>query len=176
MEAIKNGNNFAFEIFYNRFKQPIIAFTCRMVRDYNKAEELTQEIFFKILKKRNAYNPSKSKASSWLYKIAANLCIDEIRHSKFQVKISEKEMLDTPQNSFKEPSKEAEIKEKESIIKNAVNKLSPEHKTIIILHKYQGMKYDEIAEIMGKDFNWVKWHLKLTYEELEQRLKPYFGR
>jgi RNA polymerase sigma-70 factor (ECF subfamily) len=167
MREIKSGNSYAFELLYNRYKSAIISYTFRMVQNYQKAEDLTQEIFLKLFKKRNSYIPSK-KFSSWLYKIATNICIDEIRRSKFQSVEEVKEVVDD-----KEIIKEIEDKEKEQIIKNAIRSLSPEHRALIILKQYQGLKNHEIAEVMGKDINWVKWHLKCTYDELEEKLKPF---
>jgi RNA polymerase sigma-70 factor (ECF subfamily) len=141
-----------------------------MVQDYQKAEDLTQEVFLKILKKKYSYN-TKKKFSSWLYKIATNSSIDALRHSKFQVKMDEKEMQKISQDTFKNPEKDFEAKEKEALVKDSINSLSPEHKALIILQQYQGLKYEEIALALGKDFNWVKWHLKLIYDELGSKLK-----
>lgn len=172
MKAIKNGNSYAFELLYNRYKPLIISYICRMIQNYQKAEDLTHDVFLKILAKRNLYKYPK-KFSSWIYKIATNVCIDEIRHSKFQVKIDEKKIQQISQETSSEPGEDIEIKEKENIVKAAINGLSNEHKTLIILQHYQNLQYEEIAEVLNKDFNWVKWHIKLAYDELEEKLKPY---
>ncbi|MFH1823980.1 MAG: sigma-70 family RNA polymerase sigma factor [Candidatus Firestonebacteria bacterium] len=168
MLAVKTGNSYPFEILYNRYKFPIISYICRMMQNYQKAEDLTQETFLKLLKKKDLYIFPK-KFSSWLYKIATNICLDEIRRSKFHSSEEIKEVVDS-----KEITEEIETKEKEQIIKKVINSLSAEHKSIIVLKQYQGLKNQEIAEILGKDLNWVKWHLKCAYDELEERLKPYF--
>ena len=172
MQAVCLDNLHAFEILFLRYKAPIIAFTCRMVQNYQKAEDITQEIFLRILKKKKSYDKSK-KFSSWLYRIAANTCIDEIRRLKFTGNMQEEKFNNTSKGSEDAPFREVEKKELEKIVKDALNKLPKEQKTVVILHKYQNLKYEEIAEIFDKDFNWVKWQLKTAYDTLEEHLKPY---
>ncbi|MFH1073797.1 MAG: RNA polymerase sigma factor [Candidatus Firestonebacteria bacterium] len=172
MRAVCLDNLYAFELLYQRYKNPVIFFTCRMVQDYQKAEDITQEIFLRILKKKKSYDKSK-KFSSWLYRIAANACIDEIRRLKFTGKIKEEKLNNTTKGPEDAPFRDIEKKELENIVKDALNKLPAEQKTVVILHKYQDLTYEEIAEIFNKDFNWVKWQLKLAYDSLEELLKPY---
>lgn len=173
MRAVCADSIFAFEQLYTRYKGPIIAFTCRMLQDKQKAEDITQEVFLRIIKKKKSYNTSK-KFSSWLYKIASNACLDEIRRFKFFGSNEDKRYENAGTKISDSPHKEVEQKELEKIIKDALNKLTTEQKTLIILHKYQDQKYEDIAEIMGKDFNWVKWQLKNAYDTLEKELKPFF--
>ncbi|MEI6846230.1 MAG: sigma-70 family RNA polymerase sigma factor, partial [Candidatus Firestonebacteria bacterium] len=82
MLAVCGDNLYAFELLFRRYRQPILAFTCRLVQNYQKAEDLTQESFLRILKKKKSYNKTK-KFSAWLYRIAYNTCIDELRRRKF---------------------------------------------------------------------------------------------
>jgi len=173
MSAIRQKNTYAFELLFKRYKTAIIAYALRMVQDEQKAQDLAQEIFLRILKKRDSYNPGK-KFSSWMYRIATNACIDEIRRSKFSAKMDEEQMKNVPADAAAGPVMQTEMNEKERLVKSAIKGLSPEHRTIIILHQYQGFTYEEIGEIMEKGVNWVKWHMKLAYDELAKKLKAYF--
>ena len=87
--------------------------------------------------------------------------------------MQEEKFNNTSKGSEDAPFREVEKKELEKIVKDALNKLPKEQKTVVILHKYQNLKYEEIAEIFDKDFNWVKWQLKTAYDALEEHLKPY---
>jgi len=87
--------------------------------------------------------------------------------------MQEEKFNNTTRGEGDAPFREIEKRELENIVKDALNKLTKEQKTIVILHKYQDLKYEEIAEIFNKDFNWVKWQLKTAYDELEKLLKPF---
>jgi len=173
MQAVRLGDAYAFELLYRRYKTPIISFTCRMVQNYQKAEDLTQDIFLRILKKKKSYDVSK-KFSGWLYRIASNTCIDELRRLKFTGPAPEFEQESAPGDAGGNVPSEIEKSELQALIKKALNKLPKEQKTLVILHKYQNLKYEEIADVFNKDFNWVKWQLKTAYDSLENELRPYF--
>ena len=82
MQAVCLDEVPAFGLLYGRYKGRIISFTRRLLQNQQKAEDATQEIFLRILKKKKTYNTAK-KFSGWLYSIAANICIDELRRLKF---------------------------------------------------------------------------------------------
>ena len=173
MRELCADNAFAFEVLYERYKTPIIAFSRRMLSDKQKAEDVTQEVFLRIIKKKSTYDHSK-KFSSWLYRIAANTCIDEMRRFKFFGSNEDKRYENAGVRSSASPHKETEQNEIETLVKAALDKLPKDQKALVILHKYQDQTYEQIAEIMGMDFNKVKWQLKTAYETLEKELKPFF--
>ena len=143
-----------------------------MLRNEEKARDVVQEVFLKIVQKRDSYKQTK-KFSSWIYRIATNLCLDEIRKSKLRQNVTGEEAENVPAKAANEPASILEKEEKEKAVKAAIGKLDPDNRAVILLHQYSGLTYDEIAESLDKKPNWVKWRLKLAYDELAVSLKMY---
>ena len=119
-----------------------------MLRNEEKARDVVQEVFLKIVQKRDSYKQTK-KFSSWIYRIATNLCLDEIRKSKLRQNVTGEEAENVPAKAANEPASILEKEEKEKAVKAAIGKLDPDNRAVILLHQYSGLTYDEIAPEIG---------------------------
>lgn len=163
MMRCRSGDAVAFELIVMRFKDQIINYICRFVGDYHQAEDLTQETFLRIYKNAGRYEP-RSKFKNWLYLIATNLCRNEIRDRNrrktdlFAEASEDKETdcLSVLPDFRYMPDRVYEKKERELIIQQKMNCLPENQRLSLILVTYQGMRYEEIAEIIGCSVGAVK--------------------
>ncbi len=182
MLACQKGREDALEILYKRFYRQIFLFIVRIVQDRHLAEDLAQETFLRIYNNRTAWQP-RSKFSSWIYRIARNLCIDEKRrywnrmvHMDSQFKESAEFGQSTFLSRVEDNNGDARdayySKIDEDTIKQAINQLSEEQREVIILNKYQGLSYQEIGEILGASPESIKQRAYRAHLKLRRILEP----
>lgn len=163
VKRIIEGDLYAFEEFIVDYEKLIYNIAYRMFNNVEDAKDISQEVMIKIYK-----NISKctdfSSIKTWVYTITYNTCIDEIRKRKGKETKSIDETTDTGESEVKiqfagtEPSPEEAFikKERKILIQNAINKLSQEHKNVIILRDIKELSYDEIANITSLSLGTVK--------------------
>lgn len=179
----QKGSVEALEEIYRRYYRPMLMFIVRLVQNRDLAEDLVQETFLRIYNNRHSWQP-RSKFSSWLYRIARNLCIDEKRRYWNRLVHMDSQMTSTLNNesntSFLERVEDIgsdardtfATKIDEETIKRAINQLSDEQREVIILNKYQGLSYIEIAEILNATPESIKQRAYRAHLKLRQILKP----
>lgn len=119
-----------------------------MSRDEEWSKDITQEVFFNVLKRRETYK--HTRFSSWIYTIARNLCTDHYHKQKKNLKeLSELGYLGSMDDNREAPGSEDRLRE-------ALDLLPADDKELIIMSKYQKMKYKEIADIMGATTTAIK--------------------
>ncbi len=182
MLLCQKGHQEALEKLYQRYYRPVLLFILRIVQDRDMAEDLVQETFIRVYNNRESWQP-RSKFTSWLYRIARNLCIDEKRRYWNRLVHMDSQYSDSNVNNPVSPLERAEddtgdarnhfaSKIDEETIKKAINQLSPEQREVIILNKYQGMSYIEIAEILGATPESIKQRAYRAHLKLRQILQP----
>lgn len=141
-----------------------------MIREQFNAEDLLQEVFLAAYVNIRTFNPDLGKFSTWLFRIARNKCINEIKKNKF------KAFSDVPDIAGREDPAH-DILEKEAFMKldNALDQLSISDRVIFILAEFENMPYNEIAEIEGIKVGTVKSRLSRAKEKLQKILKEYMG-
>lgn len=163
---------------FSAYQKPIYNYVLRMVRNREIAEELTQEIFIKAYKNLSSFR-GDSKISTWIYGIATNACLDYFRTSEF--KKSEKTgavILDIlPEEADSEGIKKILSIEEDLIktemadcIRDYIESLSGEYRTVIILHDLEGFKNREIAKLLGCSIDAVKIRLHRARKKLQSIL------
>lgn len=172
----KSGSQKAFDELMKRYERRIFGYLLRSVRNYEDAEELTLEVFFKAYRALGAWEP-KAKFSTWLYTIASNLSIDYHRAKSRQPiyvledeEVIENRLVATDISS--NPEKNLEDKERGQIIRDAVDELSAKQKTVFMLARYEGMQIKEVAETLGMAEGTVKIHLHRAIKKLQTLLRP----
>lgn len=182
MLLCQKGHQEALEKLYQRYYRPVLLFILRIVQDRDMAEDLVQETFIRVYNNRESWQP-RSKFTSWLYRIARNLCIDEKRRYWNRLVHMDSQYSDSNVNNPVSPLERAEddtgdarnhfaSKIDEETIKKAINQLSPEQREVIILNKYQGMSYIEIADILGATPESIKQRAYRAHLKLRQILQP----
>lgn len=172
MLRFQKGDERAFDELVRRHTRGVLNLVWRYVGEAARAEDAAQEVFVKVYRARRKYEP-KAKFSTWLYRIAVNHCINEIRSRK------SRPVVTTPaQNLAEEPAGEhpdshLSRREMQEIVKAAVDALPENQRMAVILARYEEMSYDEIAETMDLSLEAVKSVLHRAKENLKQSLARF---
>lgn len=177
MLRVRDGDAASFEVLLRRHRVPLVSFFRRMLRDEALAEDLAQEVFLRVYKSRERYQP-EARFTTWLYRIATNLALNAIRDRKDQVSDTAGEDDDGSAvlERFVDPHPTVEQRlvqdDRQRLIRQAVEALSENQRAAVILHKYQEVDYRQIAGILGVSESAVKSLLFRAYETLRVRLEP----
>ena len=175
MSLFQGGDENAYIILVNRYKDKLINFIYHYLKDSESAEDVVQETMIKLYQKKHYYKEI-AKFSTWLYTIAKNLANTELRKRKNR-KITLLSHFSKDDKTYEIPSDDLEIGQQvqtdvvNEIIKNAVNQLSEKFKTVIILRDIQEISYEEISEIIGIPIGTVKSRINRARLQLQVELK-----
>lgn len=152
-EEYKNGNKEAFEMLYSKYKSKIEYFIFNIVKDYQKAEDITQEVFIYILQNNNL---EKGNFKYYIYLVAKCRAINYINVEKRRKEITEKYVFNEEEKIEKDVlEKTCNIETKKEILE-AINLLDDKYKNPIYLSNVEGFSYKEISEILNKPLSTVK--------------------
>lgn len=172
----QHGDAAAFGELVHRWQEPIQRLCTRMTGDLHRGEDLAQEAFLRVFMRRQDYRP-QGKFSTWLWQIALNLCRDEARYQRRHPVIFRDTGSDeTESASPREPEADQESPdtgvarlEQAEIIRKALRQLDEPHRVVVLLRHYEGLRFAEIAEILGIPEGTVKSRLA----EALNRLAPH---
>lgn len=176
----KNGDVEAFEIIIEKYQQQIFNIAFRMMGNYDDASDSAQNAIIKIFKNLKNFE-GKSKLSTWIYRIVTNTCLDELRKKSRQNIISINQSHDD-KNLGKEiqiedkgnsPQDHVEKNEMQKVILNALEKMSPDHKAVIVLRDIKGLSYEEIARIVECNEGTVKSRINRARKSLKKALEHH---
>ena len=171
----------AFEYLALKYHRPMIAFMYRMCHNQALAEELAQEVFLRVYRSRQSY-AAEAKFTTWLYRIATNLAVNHARDHKVErsgkvVSLDEpdQETGTTPDVADASLNAEQQILRRERLeaIKKHVLALPEKQRAAVLMHKYDGMDYREIAAVLKLSESATKSLLFRAYEALRERLKDF---
>ena len=179
MLRVKQGDAEAFEELVEKYKRPVLNLVYRIIGDPTEAEDVAQNVFVQVFKSADRYRVS-AKFSTWLFTIARNLCLNEIRRRKRHPADS----LDAPTFNDEEPRQYQDQKtaapgenlaESELISKiaEAVHDLPENQRTALLLFRDQELAYEDISEVIGCSLSATKSLIHRARETLKARLKPY---
>ena len=178
MMRCRNGDMSAYELLVSRYKNAIINFIYRSIDDYHRAEDLSQEVFLRMFRSASRYEP-RAKFKNWLYKIAVNLCRNEIRDRKRHGLSSLNELMTTDEGKInyapltdysQMPDVLYEKKEQRMLIRQAIDSLPENQRLSIIMVTYQNLRYDEIADALGCSISAVKSLIHRARQNLKKLL------
>ena len=151
VSALLEGDYHAFEVLYQRYQRPIMAFVYQMVNDYHDSCNIVQEVFLKLYERGDRYDPSR-KFSPWLYAVARNATIDYCKRRRGKLTMLEPELASDLANEQEPPPVQLDhIEHDEAItaLKQAIQELPPDYRAIVELVSFQGMSYEEASEALG---------------------------
>lgn len=178
IDKAKAGDIAAFEQLIECYQRKIYNIALRIVGNYDDANDLAQEVLIRIYKSIGSFK-QQSSFSTWIYRITTNVCLDDIRKRKNRKVISLDEEIKLDDGEMKRqivsddllPEDVAEKSEMRKIVNDAINRLSEEHRIVIVLRDIQGFSYEEISQIVKCPEGTVKSRINRARQVLKNILQ-----
>ncbi len=181
MKRVTQGDQRAFEELVEKYKQPVFNMIYRTLPDAAEAEDLAQAVFVQVYKAASRYRV-EAKFTTWLFTIARNLCLNELRrrsrHPADSLDASISQDEDYPARQYEDvrsvSAPDQLIQDELSAkVSEALMELPENQRTAVLLYQEQEMSYEEIAKILECSLSATKSLIHRARETLKQRLKPY---
>ena len=175
MECISKGDKSALESLYARYSRQVYSLSIHMLRDPTAAEEVTQDTFFNVWRRAGSYKSNRGKVSSWLFSVAHNRTIDELRkrrreYNKVQYDV---DLTNRPTESrADDPAEYASVQFEGARIKSALMTLRPEQRDVVTLAYFGGLTHSEISKELNQPLGTVKTRMRLAMKKLRKVLEP----
>jgi RNA polymerase sigma-70 factor, ECF subfamily len=181
MLRVKRGDRAAFAELVDKYKQPVMNFVFRRLRDETEAEDLAQNVFLQVYKSRARYKQT-AKFSTWLFTITHNLCLNELRrrsrHPAESLDETQAENEDQPPRQIEDKTQTAapdnvlqtELADK---IDEALDELPDNQRSAILLCRQEDLSYEQIAKVLRCSLSATKSLIHRGRETLKEKLKPY---
>lgn len=184
MLRAKEGDDEAFSKLVTTYQDRLTTIFFHMTRNQESAEDLVQDVFMRIYRARHGYQPN-AKFSTWLFRIANNLAINAHRSKSRRKEIAlptgestslyvarpdEKVLAD---KSALIPARQLDKQELQAVVQKAMDQLNERQRLTLLLHKFEGMAYADIAETMELTVPAVKSLLSRARDTLRAALEPY---
>lgn len=182
MLELKQGDRSAFEALMRKYYPRILNFSYRFISNRQIAEDLSQDVFMKVYKSAWRYRP-RSRFQTWLYTIAKNVCLNELRRKR-NLMVSLDETHESGENELRkeiadsgsDPDKALLEKEKAALIQAAINDLPENQRIAVILKRYDNFSYAQIAATLNITDKAVKSLLSRAKVNLKNKLKDNIDR
>ena len=183
MLRVAAGDEAAFEGLVSRYQDRLIGFFFHIVRDRSMAEDMAQDVFLRVYRARERYS-AQARFSTWLFRIAHNLASNQKRGLARRKEISlagsngsDSEIRTTEQNLAEKsalmPTRQLDSRETQNIVRAALDSLNERQKTAVLLHKFEGMSYEDIGAIMDLNVIAVKSLLARARVKLKDVLERH---
>jgi RNA polymerase sigma-70 factor (ECF subfamily) len=182
MLRFQKGDRGAFQQLFNKYSSSVVNFAFRFVGSRERAEELAQEVFLQVYRWQDRYEP-RAKFSTWLFKIAHNHCLNEVRKGEYKVS---HESLDSQRDSEGEererelpdtnPWKSDDIlaaKQTADKIQTILRRLPESQRSALMLSRLEGLSYQEVAEVLGTTEKAVKSLVFRATQSLREGLQEF---
>lgn len=171
MLRVKDGDHDAFSVLLDRYERQLFVFFLRQFGDEESARDYVMDTFLRVYRAASRYEP-KAKFSTYIYQIARNLAINESRKRDFRRTESLDEMSDESGMQFAgnqlNPAEEMEMRERVTLVQEALRELPEDQRTIIILVEYQELPYEKVAQIMGCSMGTVKSRMHRARQKIRE--------
>jgi len=183
MLEFQKGDISSFEKLLQKHKESIINIIYQFIGERDEAEDLAVEVFLRVYRAAKKYQ-AKAKFTTWLYKITTNLCLNEIRKKAKLQTISlskpisageekEEELIEKMADAAPSPQQILEKKERNALIRKAIDSLPAKQRMATILQIYEGLSYKEISRILGCSVKSVERRLYWARTNLKEKLSSY---
>ena len=180
MLSVKSGDSDAFNQLMQKYQRTVVNLAFRFTGDADAAQDLAQEVFLRIYRASERFE-AKAKFFTYLYKVTLNLC----RNARDKSRRRQSHSLDEEPTEGRaarqvpDPGGSAadilDRQELSDVVRQAILELPEEQRELVLLQRFQGLAYDEIAEITGQTVSAVKSKLHRAKLGLRKRLAPYLG-
>ncbi|HID57274.1 TPA: sigma-70 family RNA polymerase sigma factor [Candidatus Poribacteria bacterium] len=175
IENLLEGDVEALGVLFERYKRMVYSVAYRITRSHHDAGDVTQETFIKVFKSISRFR-GESNVETWIYRIAVNSALNHLRKMERRREepldeVPEGEIPPTNRPSD-DPERCLERNELRRAISQAMRRLSPEHRAVVVLHDVEGLTHTEISKILGCSEGTVKSRLHHARRRLRRILKP----
>ena len=170
MLKVKAGDVDKLGLLFERYNKSLFGFFYRMTHNAKTSEDLVQNVFLRMLKYKHTFT-GEGKFTTWMYHLARNINVD---HHKKQSRMGYKDDLSDWENRLPDDvDTESQINQQEEIqlLNTAMAKLAPEKREILVLSRYQGLKYKEIGQLMNCSEGAVKVRIHRALTDLKKIYK-----
>lgn len=176
---VQSGDASAFDLLVEKYKTRLYTVIYNMLGNHEDAADLSQEVFLKAFKSLYRFQ-NRANFYTWLYRIAINTTLNFIKRRK-NVSLSLNEMSSTVEEdpTFKELTlketvrRDLDRKEIQEKLNEALQRLSKEHRTVVVLHDIEGMRHQEIAKVLGCSEATARSRLFYAHQQLQALLANY---
>lgn len=161
MMLVRGGAGDMLGVLFDRYQVPLFSFYSKLTGNRAASEDLVQEVFVRILKYRRSYRPGTA-FRPWIYKIARNAHADQMRRRRPEVEFQ-------PEMEPRAPhSDSASANQQEALLHRALLELPEDKREVLLLNRFQGLPYNEIAELTGSQVGAVKVRAHRALQELRE--------
>ncbi|HWX56703.1 MAG TPA: RNA polymerase sigma factor [Verrucomicrobiae bacterium] len=161
MAQVRNGIGEMLGVLFDRYQAPLFSFYCKLTGDRTLSEDLVQEVFFRILKYRHTYETG-TRFRPWMYQIARNARTDHFRKYRPETSLEPEMSPSITHPDLAQQNQEA------ALLHRALLQLPEEKREVLVLSRFQELKYEEIAQLMGCEVNTVKVRVHRALQELRK--------
>jgi RNA polymerase sigma factor (sigma-70 family) len=176
IQEIKDGNVELYSELMNRYQRRILSFIYHMLKSAKLesiAEDLTSETFYKAYKSLHSFREIDATFSTWLYTIARNTVLSELRKRKAATVSIEEVNIEPMVSTEATPEQQLLLNERMELVRRAIDQLPEKQRAAIILREYEQLDYQEIANILDQSVSSVKSLLFRARASIKGQLEPY---
>ncbi len=174
IKRASRGEEAAFLLLYERYRDPIYRFAYRLLGSATRAEDVTHDCFLSLLKRPDSFDPTRASLRTYLYAAARNLALKQFRRPRVEVTLDD--LTDEPStHEAQQPLRQLLAAELAEVVERAVLNLSPLQREALVLFEYEELSLAEIAAVVGADVGTVKARLARARENLRRQLAPYLA-
>ena len=185
VERCKEGDEAAFKELVLRYQRKVYMLVYSMLNNHHEAMEKSQEVFLRVYKHLPSFEGTSS-FYTWVYRITVNLCIDHYRKKKVRLyeyddrfrhkPALQEEVFPVVSSASREtPTGRLLREELAAKIREAMDKISPKHREVLVLRELEGLSYQEIADVVGISIGTVMSRLFHARKNMQARLAPYLN-
>lgn len=178
LAGIESGDRDALGALYDRYGRRVFALAARVLNDPIASEEVTQDVFMSVWRRGSSYSPEKGKFTTWLFSIAHNRTIDELRRRRRDLNRNNDDIEDhlAIESGEISPADAAVAQSEYAQVREALDVLPVEQRLVIELSYFKGLTQAEIAERTGQPLGTVKTRMRLALKKLRTALGDEDGK
>jgi len=169
--GLRAGEREAYEALLDGCQDKVYGMVRRMVGEPD-AEDVAQDALVEVCNSVKGFQ-GRAKLSTWVYRVAMNVCLEHRRKRRLETMPIEESLLDSLAGPEPEPSSVAMRNEDTQTVNAAIDSLPEIHRDVVVLHELQGLTYNECAEVLGCPVGTVKSRLSNAFRALRELLREY---